>query len=891
MSKSLVIVESPAKAKTINRYLGDEYVVRSSIGHVRDLPGKSRSGAKRPAAGKKSAAGDVDPKRLKRRRLYERMGVDPERGWRAQYEMMDDKAKVINELKLLAKKSLKIYLATDPDREGEAIAWHLRELLGGDEGKFQRVIFNEISKDAVSKAFEAPGAIDINRVNAQQARRFLDRVVGFMLSPLLWAKVARNLSAGRVQSVAVRLIVEREREIRGFVPEEFWKLHADVLDRDKTALRLILKKHRGDEFRPNNEKEAMKAVKELEEAEFVVRKRTETRGRTKPAPPLITSTLQQAASARLGFGVRKTMTLAQKLYEAGHITYMRTDSRHLSEQSLDAARDYINKNYGERYLPDKPIRYRNKGGAQEAHEAIRPVTVGAAPDKLPGDVDRDARRLYDLIWRRFIACQMNPSEHLSVALEVEAGVGYEFRANGRVLKFDGFTRALPSLSGDDVLIPDLKQGDMLRLERLEPSQHFTKPPHPRYREASLVKELESLGIGRPSTYASIISTIQERGYVKLQNKCFHAEEIGSIVTDRLNESFKDLMDYDFTASLEKDLDDIADGRREWKEVLDEFYKGFIEKLDEAEREDAGMRSNDPIPVDLKCEQCGRSMQLRTGATGRFLGCSGYNVEDKKQQCKATLNLSKDEATNSGDDEDEEQESRRLRDMRRCSKCNSATDAYLIDWKRRLHVCHNSASCQGIEIEHGEFSIAGVKDGLECDRCQAPMEFRTGRFGKYFGCSNPECKNTRSLLADGTVAPPKKPPLAMPELRCEKVDDHYVLRIGRNGVFLAASQFPKHRETRPPLVAELLAHKDELHEEIRYLCDGPVEDPKGNKAQVRYSRKYGKQYLMSFDEKGNDSGWRARYINGCWQEEVGKPASAGRGSKRAPARRRRSKAPN
>jgi len=864
MGKSLVIVESPAKAKTINKYLGSSYVVKSSVGHIRDLP-TSGSASREPAkssakaSAKKEAASTQDKAK---RQLFARMGVDPENGWQAHYEILPGKEKVIDELRRLAKSADCIYLATDLDREGEAIAWHLREAIGGDESRYRRVVFNEITQKAIKAAFAEPGELNINRVNAQQARRFLDRVVGFMVSPLLWQKIARGLSAGRVQSVAVKLVVEREREIRAFVPEEYWELHADLQAKSGEVVRFEVARQQGAAFRPKNENEAKAALAQLQKASYHVSEREDKAVKTRPNAPFITSTLQQAASSRLGFGVKKTMTLAQRLYEAGHITYMRTDSTNLSQDALSQVRGFIQDEYGKKYLPEKPNVYSSKAGAQEAHEAIRPSSVQLKPGQLSG-MERDAERLYELIWRQFVACQMPPAEYLSTSVSVQAA-DFELRAKGRILKFDGFTKVLPPTgkSGEDGILPEMTQGDVLKLLKLDPSQHFTKPPA-RYSEASLVRELEKRGIGRPSTYAAIISTIQERGYVTVHNRRFYAEKMGDIVTERLNESFADLMDYSFTANMETQLDDVAGGQRQWKHLLDEFYQGFKQKLEYAEAKEGGMRINQPTLTDIACKECGRPMMIRTASTGVFLGCSGYALPPK-ERCKATQNLVPGDEI-AADDEGES-ESRVLRGKHRCTLCGSAMDAYLLDETRKLHICGNNPDCPGYEIEQGQFRIKGYEGpSLECDKCGSQMQLKTGRFGKFFGCTNAACKNTRKLLKNGEAAPPKADPIRMPELRCEKVDDFYLLRDGAAGLFLAASGFPKNRETRAPLVRELLPHKDELDEKYRYLTEAPQADPDGRPAIIRFSRK-SKEHYVQTEENGKPSGWRATYQKGRWQVE-------------------------
>ena len=864
MGKSLVIVESPAKAKTINKYLGNEFIVKSSVGHIRDLP-VSGSGK---SSGARKTSTTTDKKQKAQEQLVARMGIDPDHGWTAHYEILPGKEKVVAELKKLAKDADMIYLATDLDREGEAIAWHLRETLGGDDSRYRRVVFNEITKKAITEAFKSPGMLDMNRVNAQQARRFLDRVVGYMVSPLLWSKVARGLSAGRVQSVAVRLIVEREREIRAFVPEEYWDVTAHLLNQNAIELACMVAKKAGENFRPGSKAETDAALAELQPASYRVADREDKPTSSRPSAPFITSTLQQAASTRLGFSVKKTMTLAQRLYEAGHITYMRTDSTNLSQDAVAACRDWIGSELGPQYLPDSPNVYSSKEGAQEAHEAIRPSNVQVQGKDL-GSVERDAQRLYELIWRQFVACQMPPARYLSTTLTVQAG-DYELKAKGRVLQFDGFTRIQPvaGKQGEDQVLPDLKVGEVLDLKQLDPRQHFTKPPA-RFTEAALVKELEKRGIGRPSTYAAIISTIQERGYVKLENRRFYAEKMGDIVTDRLVESFRDLLDYSFTARMEDSLDSVAEGQEQWQVLLDRFYGEFRQQLNQAQ-DQQGMRPNQPVDTDIPCPTCGRHMQIRIASTGTFLGCSGYALPPK-ERCKTTINLVPgDEFV--AEDADEEAEVDALRAKRRCHKCGTAMESFIVDEKRKLHVCGNSPDCDGYQLEEGSFRLKGYEGPtLECDKCGSEMQLKTGRFGKYFGCTNSECKNTRKLLRSGEAAPPKMDPVQMPELKCLKVDDHYVLRDGASGLFLAASQFPKNRETRPPLVCELIPHRKEIDPKHHYLLDAPQADNEGNPTVVRYSRKTKEQYVQA-EQEGKPTGFRAFWNGSRWTVED-KPKAA------------------
>ncbi len=872
MGKSLVIVESPAKAKTINKYLGKDFIVKSSIGHVRDLPtGASNRGpvdakkrALQAAATRKMGSEEklTHQKRKAREQLIARMGINPDRDWEADYQILPGKEKVVAELKKLAEKADTIYLATDLDREGEAIAWHLKETIGGSDDRYKRVVFNEITKKAIQEAFAHPGELDVQRVNAQQARRFLDRVVGFMVSPLLWEKVARGLSAGRVQSVAVKLVVEREAEIRAFLPVEYWTLHADLENKSEDLVRFELRTVGGKNYRPDNRADSDKIVAQLKGETYRVSEREDSPTETKPPKPFITSTLQQGASTRLGFSVRKTMTLAQRLYEAGYITYMRTDSTNISQEALSSCRDFITTRYGQKYLPEKPNIYGSKAAAQEAHEAVRPSNVDISVADLQG-VDDDAKKLYEMIWQQFVAGQMLPARFNSTTVKVSAG-DCELRVRGRVMIFDGFLRAIPVLrSQDDVELPDYRVGEELQLLQLVPRQHFTKPP-PRYSEAALVKELEKRGIGRPSTYANIISTIQDRGYARLENRRFYAEKIGEIVTSRLGDNFTDLMDYGFTAAMEAQLDEVAAGELGWKDVLNRFYSDFAARLSKAQDAEHGMRPNDATETTIPCEQCGRPMMIRTGSTGVFLGCSGYKLPPK-ERCKGTKNLTPgDEVVNV--EEDDEAESKLLMAKHHCAICNTAMDNYLIDEQRKLHICGNNPDCPGFEVEMGSFRLRGYEGPvIECDKCGATMELKSGRFGKYFGCVAEGCKNTRKLLRNGQAAPPRMDPVAMPELSCVKVDDHYILRDGASGLFLAASQFPKNRETRAPLVAELLPHKDEIDPKYDFLMSAPVQDPDGNKALVRYSRKTGEQYVQT-EVEGKPSGWRAFYVDGRWQVE-------------------------
>ena len=862
MGKSLVIVESPHKAKVINNYLGPDYIVRASVGHIRDLPtGASKSTTKKVTTRTKKTEAE------KRSALFERMGVDPLDNWKADYVVMPEKKDVVKELKKIASECDKVYLATDLDREGEAIAWHLHEVLApacGKDTQFWRVKYPEITRSAIAKAFANPEQLNMNMVNAQQTRRFLDRVVGFMVSPLLWEKVGRGLSAGRVQSVAVELIVDRERAIKSFVPVEYWEIYANTLTPNKEPLKVNLAAKGRSKIEMHNKAQAMAVLEDLRKQEYKVARIDSKKGSAHAPPPFTTSTLQQSANQRLGFSVKRTMVAAQRLYEAGFITYMRTDSVNLSKEAIESAREIIAANYGDKYLPEKPNYYQSKESAQEAHEAIRP----SHPEMktVPSTVDRDGQRLYQLIYDRYLACQMSNQTYESRAIVVQAG-DYLLRATGRTEIFDGFRRVLGNKS-EDVMLPDVKEGDILKLEDLVPSQHFTQPPA-RFSEATLVKELEKDGIGRPSTYAAIIATIQERGYVKIERNRFFATKMGEIVTDRLRYSFANLMDLHFTASMEESLDEIAAGKRDWIANLDEFYKDFSEHLSKASlpADQGGMPNNKVIEIDMMCPQCGKyHMAAHMGRTGTFLSCMGYHDSSVKaaDRCKCTVNLTyTQEQTIPEDIEmDEATEAKLLLKSKRCPKCGATMDAYLIDKNHKLYLCSNAPGCDGYIREEGDYSQeaeAALGPTVECEKCGGTMVLKDGRFGKYMQCTNEECKNTRKILKNGEVAPPREDAVDLPELTCEEnKDSHYVLRDGASGIFLAAHNFPKVRETRPVFVEELRRFRDRISPKFYYLADGPVVDNDGNKTQVRFSRKTKEQYLASITDDGKQTKWAAYY---------------------------------
>ena len=870
MTKSLVIVESPAKAKTISKYLGSDYIVESSVGHIRDLPKKASPNSKRSSIPK-----DVSPEekiRLKaindRNRLIRRMGIDPDNGWTADWQIIPEKEKVIKSLRKAAKGVDHIYLATDLDREGEAIAWHLKEALGPNKYEYSRVRFNQITKSAIIDSFEDPKEIDLDLVKAYRARRFLDKVIGFELSPLLWKKIARGLSAGRVQSVALRVLDERERLIQEFIPEEFWEVSMTLI-KDELIIPFSLNRKKSQPLL--KEEEARNIHELIQNSDLTINEIIQKPVKVKPRAPFITSTLQQAASTKLSFTVKRTMRVAQKLYEAGHITYMRTDAPSLSKESIQDARNFIGERVGEKYLTNAPRIYSSTENAQEAHEAIRPTNAYMTADDLMNQTEEE-KRLYQLIWQQYIASQMPDAEYLSTSAKINIEE-YAFSAKGREVVFDGYTKiSQPIKSDDEDILPPLNEGESLNLNEIKLDQKFTKPPS-RYSEAALVKELEKKGIGRPSTYANIISTIQDRGYVEIQNRRFFVKKIGHIVAERLIESFDDIMDYEFTANLENNLDKVAQGELDWKNVLDDFYSAFQKDLVSASMEDGGMRSNKPTTTNLVCPDCSSpNMVIRNSSNGVFLGCSGYeNTGDDK--CKKTLNLvSGDEAISVDDNEEAEN----LLIKKRCPKCETSMDNYLIDETRKLHVCGKSPDCDGYEIEEGQFKIKGY-DGptLECHKCGSEMQLKTGRFGKYFGCLNDNCGTTRALQRNGEPKPITMEPIELPDLKCIKCEDHYLLRDSMKGLFLAASQYPKNRETRAPKVHEIKNLEEQLISACRflpnkdkhlYLLNAPEKDKDGNQYVVRYNRTDDIHYVAS-EKDGKKTKWTATYSNGEWTQNL------------------------
>ncbi len=594
---NLVIVESPAKGRTIEKYLGKGYRVVASFGHVRDLP-KSK------------------------------LGVDTEHNYEPSYVIPTKAKKVISQLKDEVKKSDVVYLATDYDREGEAIAWHIVQALkldSSDDTAVKRITFHEITESAIQDAVKHPRKLDLHLIDAQQARRVLDRLVGYKLSPFLWKKVYTGLSAGRVQSVAVRLIVDREREIQVFVPIEYWSIEADLLAKQEpfTATLVSRDGKKIDKLDIKTQADAEAFIQDLEKANYTVAEVTTKQVNRNPYPPFTTSTLQQAASHQLGYTAKRTMMLAQQLYEAGHITYMRTDSVNLSTQAVSAARSYIQESFGKKYLPEEPRFYKTRSkGAQEAHEAIRPTSPNKTAEQLPGDIPADQLKLYELIWKRLIACQMTSAqfEQIGAMIEAKGKAGlYLFRTAGQKLIFDGYLR-LWSEKLEERTVPLLEKGQSVNLKQLRHEQHFTEPPA-RFNEASLIKVLEEYGIGRPSTYAPTISTIVDRGYVRIENRQFIPQEVGYIVTDLMKEHFPQIVDVKFTASMEDDLDEVAEGKKNWVTVIDQFYQPFEKHL--AEKEKTVEKQKTEEATDEICEKCGKPMVAKLGRFGRFLACSGF----------------------------------------------------------------------------------------------------------------------------------------------------------------------------------------------------------------------------------------------------------------------------
>lgn len=742
MAKNLVIVESPAKAKTINKYLGTDYKVLASIGHIKDLPTKE-------------------------------LGVDVENNFEPVYEVIPDikkrnNKKVVTELKKAAKESEAIYLAADPDREGEAICQHLAEEIVPKKGNKPvfRVMFNEITKNAIKDAFKEPKQVNQNLVDAQQARRVLDRLVGYKVSPILWKTIGGKLSAGRVQTVAVRLVVEREREIEAFTQTEYWTLIANLsaalppkFDARLYKIEDLTVKTSGfdqdlkkTETHIKDEATAKAIVAEAEKETYIVDSVTTKERKRNATPPFITSKLQQEAARKLGFSVKKTMSVAQKLYEGveigaegavGLITYMRTDSTRVSDAALAEVRDFIGGSFGEQYLPGKPNFYKTKGGAQDAHEAIRPTEVNRTPDALKNYLSADEFKLYRLIWQRFVASQMNPAVFDQTTIDIRAG-RLTFRATGSVQKFDGFLKVYQEgrddkpADGDDdddteKSLPRVTAGETLKLNELKSEQHFTEPP-PRYTEATLVKALEEKGIGRPSTYASIMTTIQDREYVERLEGRFHPTPLGTTVNDLLVASFVDLFDTRYTAQMEDRLDEIEDGKLNWRDAMRAFYDKFAVDLKSAE-ESIKNKKKVSIPTDEICEKCGAPMVIKFGRFGQFMACQNY------PECKTTREVSSKKSSGDGDG------------------------------------AANGASGAEVEVP-------------PCELCGREMALKKGRFGSFYGCTGyPDCKNIRKIDKKSGEARVTAPPVEIDE-NCPKDGAKLVIRQGRFGEFTSCSNYPK-----------------------------------------------------------------------------------------------------
>ncbi len=707
MPRSLVVVESPTKVRTISKFLGRDFTVRASMGHVRDLPEKELS-------------------------------VDIENGFAPKYVTIESRRKVVKQIRDAASQVDSILIATDPDREGEAIGWHLAYELRNAKKPVNRITFNEITENAVRNAIKHPGKIDQHLVDAQQARRILDRLVGYQISPILGRTVKWGLSAGRVQSVAVRLICEREEEIGAFVPEEYWSITAKLKGEKTEPFEAKLFQIDQKKAKVENEEQAKTVVEEAGREKFIVAKIERKERKRSPVPPFTTSNLQQEAARKLRFTAKKTMAVAQQLYEgleigdegmSGLITYMRTDSTRVAKEAIDSVRQLIGDRYGSAYLPGKPVYYRSKKGAQDAHEAIRPTSVERTPESIKQFLKRDQYALYGLIWKRFVASQMKPAIFDVTTVDIKAGK-YTFRANGSIIKFRGFMSVYlegkdDSLEEDkESILPELVEGQILQLLGLTPEQHFTQPP-PRYSESTLVKALEEKGIGRPSTYADILSKIQGRDYVVKERGRFIPTETGTLVNALLVKSFPEVIDVEFTAKMETELDDVEDGKRKWVEVLEEFYGPFSQSLKKAPETIRAAKKDMEEVTDEVCEVCGKNMVIKWGRYGRFLACSGY------PECKNTK-----------------------------------------------------------ELNHEEEAPQETTEEV-CEKCGSPMVVKTGRYGKFLACSAyPECKNTKQ------IGQGKKAPDEPTEETCENCGSPMVIKTGRFGRFLACSKYPECKTARP-----------------------------------------------------------------------------------------------
>jgi DNA topoisomerase-1 len=840
MPKALVIVESPVKAKTINKYLGKQYVVKASLGHIKDLPKND-------------------------------LAVDVEHGFEPHYEIIEGKRKLIAELKQAAKNVESIYLAADPDREGEAICFHLQEELQGKKSggpQIFRVMFNEITKNAIQKAFQNPGMVDEKLVDAQQARRVLDRLVGYKISPLLWEKVRRGLSAGRVQTVALRVIVERESEIAAFVKNEYWTIDADLAARKPPPLKAHLIKK--DDQAPELGSQAATGyvLAQLDGADYIVKSVGTREKRRNPVAPFITSTLQQESSRKLRFSVKRTMILAQRLYEGielgkegavGLITYMRTDSTRISEDALQEVRAYIAIKFGPEFLPDSANIYKSKKDAQDAHEGIRPTSMEYSPDDVAKYLAEDELKLYRLIWNRFVASQMTPAVFDQTTIDISArgkdGSEYLFRATGSVEKFRGFLKVYEegkdqSDEEDEETkhkLPAVSEGEHLKFRGVLPEQHFTEPP-PRYNEATLVKKLEADGVGRPSTYASILSTIQEREYVKKEGGRFFPTELGRVVTGLLLENFDDIFDIQYTASMEEELDEIETGKIAWRTAIGAFYEKFDKDLKHAEEHMTDIKRMEK-PTDLTCEKCGKPLVIKWGKHGSFLACTGYpdfpsrsaetdleklqkDIALRQQRVRRDIDLSLQKAQarypeasiqldpqnnlvcpgGSGvpkamkaafekhrktiaerTQKDREQVGLRLEKLRaRYPQINDfyeldlrdADEGLVLSWQRKEGFCTYTRELTVDLPDLDVSSLSEQGEGEYCQNCGRPMVLKKGRFGTFFACTGyPDCKTTKQI--GGTQ---KKPDVQLDE-KCPNCGSNMVLKTGRFGEFTACGNYP------------------------------------------------------------------------------------------------------
>lgn len=710
MAQSLIIVESPTKIKTIKKFLGPDCEIMATKGHIKDLP-KSK------------------------------LSIDIEHGFTPTYHIIETRKKIIEEIRRAAEKCATIFLAPDPDREGEAIAWHVAEEIKAKGKRVHRVLFNDLTRSTVLESLAHPLELDTNKYEAQQTRRILDRLVGYKISPLLWDKVRRGLSAGRVQSVALRLICEREEEIAHFQPEEYWTITATLEGKHPPTFNARLFKEEGKKIRVTNGERAQEIVAYLEAHHFVVERVERKESRRSPSPPFTTSKLQQEASRRLNFSAKKTMTVAQRLYEGvelgpegsvGLITYMRTDSVRIAQEALEEVRSFIRSQYDAAYLPSRPRVFKNAAGAQDAHEAIRPTSMNYAPHLVKKYLSSDEFRLYQLIWNRFVASQMAPAVFDVTTIDIHCGP-YTFRTQGTIMKFPGYTVLYREAEGEGVdgeaqaNLPELQAGETLNLLSLLPEQKFTQPP-PRYTEATLVKELEERGIGRPSTYATIISTIQERQYVRMEDKKFVPTELGMIVTDLLIKNFPQIMDVQFTAALETKLDQIEQGAATRLDTLSGFYRELVQELEKAKTEMDDIKG-EGIPTDRVCDKCGNPMVIKLGRNGRFYACSAYPA------CKNTIDFG------------------------------------------------------------GEEASAAVMVDIICDKCGRPMVVKEGPFGRFLACTGyPECKATKKWVEDGKEHP--QPEVQETDAVCELCGRKMVLRTGRFGRFLGCSGYPECKHIRP-----------------------------------------------------------------------------------------------